>query len=574
MKSWACAFALACVLVPAAVAADSPVSTIQRESGGLVDDAFAPTASTPQLSERMAVDRFLGDRKVARWLARYPPHPTTSATFDKASNRWTVRVWSGKAGEIALGKVEDGDGRVSEAWTGPQVAWKMARGRGGSFGGKVLNAWWMWIPLSAVFFVGLVDRRRLWSFHTLDLIALLSFGFSLWFFNRGEVFRSAPLAVPPIGYLLLRTTWIGFRGRASSPALSWPVWLLAAVAVFLGGLRIGLNLESPRGVIDVGYAGVIGANRILDGQAPYGHMPVEDSRRACGTADADGEIRERIQQNGRCESANPRGDTYGPAAYLAYIPAVLVFPWSRRWDSLPAAHATAIAFDLLAVCGLLLVGRRFGGAPLAVGLAFGWLAFPFTAYALNANTNDAIMPAILIWGFWGLTSPVARGTAVALAGWTKFAALLLVPLWLTYPGGLQRRTATRFAAGFAAASFVVFSVLLLEPSLIEAGRTFFVRTLRFQFDRGSPFSPWDWGQYHARGIPDLGAVQLILQVAVLALAGAVAAVPQRKGPLELAALSAAVLLAFELVLTHWSYLYIPWFLPFVFLAMLLPRRLA
>ena len=130
----------------------------------------------------------------------------------------------------------------------------------------------------------------------------------------------------------------------------------------------------------------------------------------------------------------------------------------------------------------------------------------------------------------------------------------------------------RFAAAFAVASLAVFSVLLLEPSLVEAGRTFVDRTLGYQLDRDSPFSPWDWGQYHARGIPDLAAVQLILQVAVLALAGVVAAIPRRKGPLELAALSAAVLLGFELALTHWSYLYIPWFLPFVLLALLLPRR--
>jgi hypothetical protein len=404
------------------------------------------------------------------------------------------------------------------------------------------------------------------------MLALLSFGLSLWFFNRGEIFRSAPLAAPPLAYLLVRTSWIGFRGRAVNPALAWPVWVLAAAAVFLGGFRIGLNLEAQRGVIDVGYAGVIGADRILGGQAPYGHMPVEDSRRACGKADADGEIRDRIQQNGRCESANPRGDTYGPMVYLAYVPAVLTFGWSGKWDALPAAHATAILFDLLVVLGLIMVGRRFGGAPLAVGLAFGWVAFPFTAYALNANTNDAIMPAILVWGFWLATSALARGAAVALAGWTKFAALLLAPLWLTYPSGLNRRTAARFAAAFAVASLVVLSVLLLEPSLADAARTFVDRTLGFQLDRDSPFSPWDWGQYHARGIPDLSAIQLILQVGVLALAGVVAAVPARKGPLELAALSASVLLGFELALTHWSYLYIPWFVPFVLLALLLPRR--
>ena len=57
---------------------------------------------------------------------------------------------------------------------------------------------------------------------------------------------------------------------------------------------------------------------------------------------------------------------------------------------------------------------------------------------------------------------------------------------------------------------------------------------------------------------------------MLALAGVAAMVPRRKGPLELAALTAALLIGFELVLTHWFYLYIPWFLPFVALALFLP----
>jgi hypothetical protein len=572
VKRWACAAALALLLAPAAGAADNPPSVVPDSRGRTVEEPFAPETGGARLTERKVVARFLDYPKVAAWLDRYPPKPQTEAKFAAATRRWTVKVWSGKAGQIALGKVEDGDGRVSEAWTGPQVAWSMARGRVGSFGGKVLNEWWTWIPLSAVFFLGLVDRRRLLSWHTLDLLALVSFGVSLWFFNRGQVFQSASLGAVPLAYLLTRTSWIGFRGRTFNPALSWPVWLLAGSAVFLGGLRIGLNLETPRGVIDVGYAGVIGGDRILDGQAPYGHMPVADTGRACGPTDAEGAIRDWIQANGRCESANPRGDTYGPTAYLVYIPAMLTLPWSGKWDSLPAAHATAIAFDLLVVFGLLLVGHRFGGLPLGVALAFGWLAFPFTAYAMNSNSNDAILPAFLVWGFWLSTSTVARGAAVALAGWTKFSSLLLVPLWLTYPDGLGLRTALRFTAAFVAATLAVFSILLFEPSLTDAVRTFVDRTLAYQLDRGSPFSPWGWGQYHARGIPDLHAVQLILQIGVLALAGVVAVIPRHKGPLELAALSAAVLVGFELALTHWSYLYIPWFLPFVLLGLMLPRR--
>jgi hypothetical protein len=125
--------------------------------------------------------------------------------------------------------------------------------------------------------------------------------------------------------------------------------------------------------------------------------------------------------------------------------------------------------------------------------------------------------------------------------------------------------------GFGAATAMAFSILLLEPDLGDALRTFWDRTLAFQIGRESPFSIWDWGQYHADGIPDLALVQRGVQVLTLVLAGVVAVLPARKGPLELVALSAAILLAVELSLTHWFYLYLPWVLPFVVLALFLPR---
>ena len=48
-------------------------------------------------------------------------------------------------------------------------------------------------------------------------------------------------------------------------------------------------------------------------------------------------------------------------------------------------------------------------------------------------------------------------------------------------------------------------------------------------------------------------------------------VPRRKTPLQLAALTGFLLIGFELVLTHWFYLYIPWFFPFVAIAVLAAR---
>jgi hypothetical protein len=523
--------------------------------------------TTPRSTENQAVKLFLADDKVADWLKRYPPKPTTDATFKQGS--WTVNVWSGRAGEIATGKVDDGTGAVVEAWTGPQVAWKMARGYEGAFGGTKINSYRIWLGLCAVFLLGLVDWRRPFSVRNADLLVLLSLSVSLWFFNRGDVFTAMPLAYPPMIWLLLRCVWIARGDRPPAGAGVWPVWLLAAAAVFLAGFRVGLNWRSSN-VIDVGYSGVIGADRIVHGESPYGHFPVEDPRPKCGPADADGEVRDRIQTNGKCETANPLGDTYGPVSYLAYIPGYEIFGWSHKWDRLRSVHLTSILFDLLALLGLSLVGRRFGGPRLAATAAFAWVAWPFTQYASNSNTNDSIAPALLIWGFLVLTSDFGRGAFAALSGWTKFASLLVLPLWSGYPEARRPRAIALSLAGFLVASAVVFSIFLLEPSPLHAARVFYDRTVRFQVGRASPFSVWDWGQYHAKGLPDLHLVQRVLQVLLVIGALALAWFPRLRSPLRMAALTAAVLIGFELVLTHWFYLYLPWFFPFVALALVAP----
>src|SRR6187397_615078 len=409
MRRVVLAVVAAAALAPAAHAATTTTGPVYDSKGRLVQAPFAPTVTPAKLTEQRATAIFLRDDKVAGWLDRYPKTGrVTDATYDKERGDWKVGVWWGKAGQIASGRVDDQTGQVTEAWTGPQVAWKMARGSPGAFGGRQINSVPIWIGFCVLFFVGLADLRRPLSVRNLDLLVLLSFSVSLWFFNRGDIFTAVPLAYPPMAYLLARMVWITWRGGPEASRAVWPVWALAAGAVFLTGFRVGLNLRDSN-VIDVGYSGVIGAERIVHGQSPYGHMPKEGSLKACGPADADGEIRERIQANGRCESANERGDTYGPVAYESYIPGYLLFGWSGKWDKLPAAHATAVLFDLLCILGLGLVGLRLSGPVLAASLAFAWTAYPFTQYPSSSNTNDTLLPAFLIWGFLLVTSPWARG---------------------------------------------------------------------------------------------------------------------------------------------------------------------
>ncbi len=566
------ALALACCalfLGSATAFAATPTRPVYDARGRIIETPFAPVPVTAQLTEKQAIAVFLAKPKVHDWVSRYPKKDLqTDAEFSKTFREWTVHVWAGKPGEIARGVVVDDSSVVREAWTGPQVAWKMARGTDGAFGGKDINSGPVWLGFCFVFLLGLADFRRPLSLRNLDLLVLVSFTVSLWFFNRGDVFTSMPLVYPPLLYLLGRMLFSVVRGPVRAAPAIWPVWLLAAATVFLAGFRIGLNVQSSN-VIDVGFSGVVGAQRIAHGEAPYGHFP-QDKGKACGPTYAGGEIPLRIQSNGRCENANPQGDTYGPVAYEAYLPGHGIFGWTGKWDKLWAAHFTAIAADLLCLLGLALVGRRFGGNRLAVTLAFAWAAWPFTQYVSNSNTNDALMPMFLIWGFWLVTSPTARGAFTALAGWTKFAALLLVPLWASYPDALgRRREKMIFAGAFIATTLAAFSILLLEPHPISAIGTFWDRTVGWQIDRRSPFSIWDWRQY-GDGLPDFHIVQRVLEV--LLLIGVVAAyfLPRRKSPLQLAALTAALLIGFELVLTHWFYLYLPWFFPFVAIVSLAP----
>src|SRR5215211_3334714 len=225
MRRLVVALALLLAAAPAARAETTPTLPVYDSKGRIVQAPLAPPNEALTLTEQRATTIFLADPKVKAWLKRYPrSRRVTDAEFKEDNGYWQVNVWWDKAGEIATGHVDDATGRVTEAWTGPQVAWKMARGSPGSFGGKKINSYPVWLGFCALFLIGLIDWRRPVSLRTLDLVALLSFSVSLWFFNRGDIFTSAPLVYPAFLYFIARGLWIGFTGRASPGRTRWPVW--------------------------------------------------------------------------------------------------------------------------------------------------------------------------------------------------------------------------------------------------------------------------------------------------------------------------------------------------------------
>ncbi|HTC59667.1 MAG TPA: hypothetical protein VK691_06045 [Solirubrobacteraceae bacterium] len=517
-------------------------------------EAPVPVADsdTPPPGRFSSPDRILkiADRlaKMRAVRAEYPG--SFGDVYLKGPSRWQVSYFSKQDKEVGLVILADYSGHVLEQWTGFQIAWTMARGYPGAFGRHV-NALYIWIPMCLLFFVPFFDWRKPLRLLHLDLLVLLSFSVSLAFFNHAHIYASTPLVYPPLIYLLVRMLALARVGRRRQSGreapkaprlLISPAWLALGV-VFLLGFRIALNVTDSN-VIDVGYAGVIGAERIAHDESLYGGYP----------------------------SDNEHGDTYGPANYEAYVPFQQIFGWSGTWDDLPAAHAAAILFDLLAVGLLFLLGRRVRGPGLGILLAYAWVSYPFTLYALESNSNDSLVAVLILaallacpkrWGQAATSS--ARGMFAALAGLTKFAPLALAPLlWTHGLGGLSMARRARALALFVFAFALTVAIVSIPAFTHDSLHTIYERTLAYQSDRESPFSIW--GLY--QGPAWLADAQSFVQGAALALALAVAVLPRRADLVGLAATAAAVLIAVQLGIDHWFYLYIPWFFGLVMLALL------
>jgi hypothetical protein len=527
-----------------------PAAAGTRSTATSVPNPEAPIPVAP--SDVPPVGRRLSANQVLAIAARLPKVRAARAEYRgsyggaylKPAFRWQVSYFSkGGKKEIAQVIIDDVSGRVVEQWTGFQVAWTMARGYPGAFGRHV-NALYVWLPLCVLFLIPFLNPRRPFSLLHLDLLVLLSFSISLALFNHAHIYGSVPAVYPPLLYLLARMLAMMRRPRAdregpdSRPLkLLVPAPWLAIAVLFLVGFRVALNVTDSN-VVDVGYAGVIGAERMVDGKPMYGGWP----------------------------SDNEHGDTYGPVNYAVYVPFQQVFGWSGTWDDLPAAHAAAIFFDLLCVGLLFLIGRRMRGPTLGVALAYAWVSYPFTLFSLESNSNDTLVAALVLAALLAATyrstvAAGARGAFAALAGLTKFAPLALAPLLAT--DALRAAPCSRRPAIFAVfmAGFLGAGALALWPALAhDSPSTIWERTIEYQSNRGSPFSVW--------GLYGWNTGRHIAEGAALGVAVVLALVPRREGLVGLAAGCAAILLCVQLAVEHWFYLYIPWFFPVVMVALL------
>jgi hypothetical protein len=462
-----------------------------------------------------------------------------SRTGPGSVRQWQVDYFDPAGKDIGQVVIDDPGRCVLEIWTGTQVDTKLARGYQGAVSGKV-NKWWIWLPLCVLFVAPFVDPRRPLRLIHLDLLALLGFSASLFFFNKAKIELSVGLVYPVLAYVFARMLIAGFRPTEKRDKLLpfAPRGLLVAGIVALVAFHTAYMATEGK-VIDVGLAGVIGADRLTHGEDVYGE--------------------------GASSGTPVRGDVYGPVNYLAYAPFELAFPWSGRWDEVPAARAAALGFELLTALALFGLGRRLRsgseGTTLGVALAYAWLAYPFTMYTLGSSFNDGLVALLVVCCLLVVTSAPARGAASALAGLTKFGPLILAPMFAAGKGDRRTRPVVLFAIAFLVTAAVVTIPLLPDGSF----RELYDRSLGYQASRGSPFSIW--GQ-----APSFHALQTVTKVAAIGLAAAFFFVPRDRSTTQLAALAAALLIVVQVTANHWFYPYAIWFAPLVLIAVFARER--
>ena len=406
---------------------------------------------------------------------------------------------------------------------------------------------WPWYACCVLFVLPFFDPRRPFRLLHVDLVVLAGAGIGplqAWFGVRPPGW-SVAITAAGLVWLLGRLLWVGFRAeRRPEPLVPFlPTSWLAVAAVVLVCVRIGSVGVNPAFVSDVGLASLIGADLIGEGHGIY---------------------------DGQVDRVLPHGDTYGPVAYLAYVPLEQAIPWSASlrpsdFEQPKAGYAAGPTFDLLILLGLFLLGRvlRLGpeGTRLGVALAYAWAASPYALLTLRFSTNDSVVALATLWAVVALHHPLARGGLGALAGATKFAPLVIAPLLATGTGERRLRASLLFATAFVVVTLAVYLPFMPDGGISEL----YDRTLGYQEERRGQVL--FWGSF-----PELNWLQTLAQGAVAALAVAVSLVPHRKTPLQVVALAGALLIAVQLSGRNWWAAYAVWFLPLAFAGLLAPYR--
>jgi hypothetical protein len=295
-----------------------------------------------RISPQAAKQAALSEPEVAGYLARHGFTRERIGPLFDGEERVSFFDGARLVAEVAV----DRHGRVV-AWTGYVGANRLgsADARQPLIAGALLLA-----------FLGATLARPLLTLRTLDVAALVAAFAGAFLANAAWLEPGLALCFAATLYLAGRCAFgrsppvrPELRGRLLEFALTGAVLLLGVVTL------------ASDAAGDVGYASVAGATSILDGSLPYGQL-------------------DRIVLH---------GDTYGPLAYVSYLPGAVLYPVRDALSDGMGAMVVALLAALIAAYALYAAGRREAGREAGLRLALAWLCFPVTIVTASAACAPA-----------------------------------------------------------------------------------------------------------------------------------------------------------------------------------------
>ncbi|MHC4520007.1 MAG: hypothetical protein ACYTAS_15565 [Planctomycetota bacterium] len=405
---------------------------------------------------------------------------------------------------------------------------------------------WMSLVLVAV----VIGRfSPLLSLRNLDIILLYALApFLLITWTHTKVAYTGLFTVTVI--LLVRCLWIARKPSEGLTQLNVSsrrvVWMLLLFALVLHVVTL-----YERHIGDVGLWSAIGGQYLLrTGCLPYG-----------------------TEFGPNC--------VYGPLMYVLFAPAGLAASLIREirpdgsiilaafnnWQAMRGVQTTELILDLLALFALYRLARRRGDRDAALTIVFVYAISPYllgmvSELGLERASHIAATPFILL-ALLLLSRPVLAGILLGIATGMLYYPLFLVPLWFGY---LRRRDGIRsglvLLAAFAAVGVVcvIMLIAMVEPmddSQSPLGAFLDDTIAQQQFKAGYGNSPLSfWGQYPQSatwGKPMAGILYCLFCVVLAFL-------PRRIDFNRLIALTAAVLVGTQLVLSFGGGTYIGFYL--------------